>query len=124
MPVDLEVPIAPIPFKSDGKFHVLYELHITSFRAKPLELTRLEVIDQDGKILPNASYADKELKAILDVPGAADDIPDKRVIGGGMRACGQSLISSSALRQRRLCHGVCGIGFISSKMILPITPIA
>ena len=106
VPVDLEVAIAPTPFKSDGKFQLLYELHITSFRTKPLELTRLEVIDQDGKLLPNASYADKELKAILDVPGAADDVPDKRVIGGGMRAVAflQLSAATKAALPRSLRH--------------------
>jgi hypothetical protein len=48
VPVDLQVPVAPIPFKAGGKVHLLYELHVTSFRAKNLELTRLEILDETG----------------------------------------------------------------------------
>jgi murein DD-endopeptidase MepM/ murein hydrolase activator NlpD len=86
VPVDLQVPVAPIPFKAGGKFQLLYELHITSFRAKSLELTRLEILDDTGKSTKNGDYTGDELKAILEIPGAPEDIPDKRVIGGGMRA--------------------------------------
>jgi len=86
VPVDLQVPVAPIPFKAGGKFQLLYELHISSFRAKSLELTRLEILDETGKTRKNGDYTGDELKALLEIPGAPDDIPDKRIIGGGMRA--------------------------------------
>ena len=86
VPVDLEIPIAPTPVKADGKIHLLYELHITNFRAKNLELTRIEVLNDVMNSLPLASYKEAELTSRLGRPGAPPDLPDKRVIGGGMRA--------------------------------------
>lgn len=84
VPADLEIPVAPVPVKAEGKFHLIYELHITNFRAKNLELTRVEVFNDSNNIL--ASYKDTELVSRLGRPGAPSDLPDKRIIGGGMRA--------------------------------------
>jgi len=66
--------------------HLLYELHLTNFRAKSLELTRLEVLKDEVNALPLASYKDAELVSLLARPGAPSDLADKRMIGGGMRA--------------------------------------
>lgn len=84
--VDVEIPVAPTPVRADGKMHLLYELHLTNFRAKSLELTRLEVLKDERNALPLASYKDAELVSRLARPGASSDLPDKRIIGGGMRA--------------------------------------
>lgn len=84
VPVDIEIPIAPSPVKADGKIQLAYELHLTNFRANNLELTRIEVFGGANKLL--ASYKDTELVSRLGRPGAPSDLPDKRVIGGGMRA--------------------------------------
>ncbi|MGH9873500.1 MAG: M23 family metallopeptidase [Pyrinomonadaceae bacterium] len=85
VPVDLEIPVAPTPVRANGKVHLFYELHITNFRAKNLELTRLEVLNDAANTLPLASYKDAELTSRIARPGASD-VPDKRVISGGMRA--------------------------------------
>src|SRR5215213_11365796 len=84
VPVDLEIPIAPSPVKADSKIQLVYELHLTNFRGKNLELTRVEVFGEANKLL--VSYKDAELVSRLGRPGAPSDLPDKRVIGGGMRA--------------------------------------
>lgn len=86
IPVDLEVPIAPTPVKANGEVHLLYELHITNFRSKNLELTRAEVFADNGAAIPETNYVDAELTDRLARPGAPSDLADKRVIGGGMRA--------------------------------------
>ena len=59
VPVDLEIPAVPTPVKANGKMHLL-ELHLTNFRAKSLELTRLEVLKDEVKSPPLASYKDAE----------------------------------------------------------------
>jgi len=84
VPVDLQIPLAPTPVKADGKFHLFYELHITNFRSRSLELTRVEVVG-DNEASPLASYRNAELTSRLARPGATD-IADKRIIDGGMRA--------------------------------------
>lgn len=82
----VEVPNAPTPVKADGKVYLLYELHVTNFRAASLELMRVEVISDDGKAKPIATYQDTELNGMLHRPGAPADLADKRNIGGGLRA--------------------------------------
>jgi len=85
VPVDVVVPNAPTPVRADGKLHLVYELHVTNFRARNLELIEADVIDDDsGAVL--ASYRDGDLSAILARPGAPADLTEKRIIGGGMRA--------------------------------------
>lgn len=86
VPVQVEVPIAPIPFKADGKYHIAYELHVTNFRAIDLTLLRVDVLRDSDGTAPLASYADKELSDRLVRPGLPSTLPDKRVIGGGLRA--------------------------------------
>jgi hypothetical protein len=86
LPVDLQVPVSPTPFHANGKTELLYELHITSFAVKNLELTRLLILDNKGTALPKCDYAGDELKGLIDIPGVPVGYPDNRVIGGGMRA--------------------------------------
>jgi murein DD-endopeptidase MepM/ murein hydrolase activator NlpD len=81
-PIEVAVPVAPIPVESGGKVHLVYELHITNFTSNDLTLTTLEVLDGASSI---ATYKDEELTGRLFHLGVASDLPDKRTIGGGMR---------------------------------------
>jgi peptidase M23-like protein/uncharacterized protein DUF3471 len=83
LPVEMMVPIAPTPFKGDGKTHLAYELHLTNFASSELTLARLEVLGGTGQ--PFAQYEGKELSARLARPGLAASA-DKQRLGGGMRA--------------------------------------
>lgn len=85
-PVGLEVPVAPAAFKSNGKMELVYELHVNSFRAGDLTLTKVEILRDVGGTGPIASYVDKELTAILGRPGAGQQVTDRRLIGPGMKA--------------------------------------
>jgi hypothetical protein len=86
VPVDLDVAGIADSFRSNGKAQLLYELHVTSFAVKNLELTRLVILDDAGVALPRCDFSGDELKGLLDIPGAPVGYPDNRVIGGGMRA--------------------------------------
>src|SRR5438445_1427533 len=55
VPIDIDVPVRPMPVKANGKVHLLYELHLTNFRTQSLEVTRLEV--SDGSVSKFAEYA-------------------------------------------------------------------
>lgn len=85
VPIDVEVPIAPIPVKANGVMHLLYELHLTNFSARNIELVRVEVFDDSSDPKMLASYKDTDLTSRLARPGAGQ-VSDKRVIAGGMRA--------------------------------------
>jgi murein DD-endopeptidase len=105
-PVDLDIPMPPTPVKADGKIHLFYELHITNFRPQNLELTNVEIYKDEANIKPLASYKDTELINRLARPGAPPDLPDKRVIGGGMRAVVflQIIVNTEADLPRSLHH--------------------
>jgi len=83
-PVDLNVPVAPTAFRSGGKTNLVYELHVTSFRAADVEWKRLEVLSDDGH--PLATYSGTELEKLLTRPGAAGANKEPRRIGAGLRA--------------------------------------
>lgn len=82
-PVDVTVPIAPTPVQNGNKMHLVYELHVTNFQASDLTLTVVEILNGAS---PIASYRDEELMNLRFRPGTPRSLPDKCVIGGGMRA--------------------------------------
>jgi murein DD-endopeptidase len=107
IPIDIDIPVPPTPVKANGKVHLLYELHLTNFRSKDLELTRLEVLADRANTLPLASYTDAELASRLAHPGAPPNLSDQRIIGAGMRVIvfleitfGKDSEVPSALRHR------------------------
>ncbi len=105
-PVALEIPIPPTPVRADGKIQLVYELHVTNFRPQSLELTRVEIYKDSANARPLVSYKDAELVDLLARPGAPADLPDKRAIGGGMRAIVflQLILRSEADLPRSLHH--------------------
>jgi hypothetical protein len=79
LPVDIQVPKAPAAVRgSDGLVHLIYELHITNFRAQPVELRGISI----NEVL---TYNAEQLNSMMARPGAGA-VADKRVIAGGMRA--------------------------------------
>ena len=81
-PVEAAVPIAPTSVENGGKMHLVYELHITNFTSSDLTLTTAEVLSGAS---PIASYKGEELYSRLLHVGVSGDLPDKGIIGGGMR---------------------------------------
>jgi murein DD-endopeptidase MepM/ murein hydrolase activator NlpD len=90
VPVDFEIPMPPTPVKADGKWWLLYELHITNFHTNNVELVRVEVLRDRGK-RPIATYTGEELNSRL-APATSirrtlpSDSPNPRMIGGAMRS--------------------------------------
>src|SRR5439155_2308185 len=55
-PIDVVVPIAPTPFAGgDGQTHLVYEVHVTNFAPREIQLRRFEVLAPDGKALFRAA---------------------------------------------------------------------
>jgi hypothetical protein len=63
-PVDITAARAPQPVTADGRSRLLYELHLTNFSPKPIELTGLDVIGGDDAG-PLASYRGEALEKLL-----------------------------------------------------------
>jgi peptidase M23-like protein len=86
VPIEIVVPTTPIPVRGAGASHLFYELHLTNFRNTPLELTRVDVQSGDDTNRVLASYSGQDIASRLLRPGTPPDLPDKPIIGGGMRA--------------------------------------
>jgi murein DD-endopeptidase MepM/ murein hydrolase activator NlpD len=80
LPVDIEVPVPPIPFAGHGgATNLVYELHITNLAPMNLHLDRIEVFDGNTSL---AAFDGAELNAILQPFPPGDD---KGAIGSGSR---------------------------------------
>jgi hypothetical protein len=44
----MRVPVAPTAFPSEGRYYLLYELHLTNFGPAPLPMNRIELLDADA----------------------------------------------------------------------------
>ncbi|HEX8153887.1 MAG TPA: M23 family metallopeptidase, partial [Thermoanaerobaculia bacterium] len=81
-PVDVQVPVAPAPVKAEDGVHLTYEVHLTNFRNKPLELVRLAILNGSKEV---AAYEGVDLRSRMRRIAAPDDA-DPRVLAPGMRA--------------------------------------
>ncbi|MGH8249781.1 MAG: M23 family metallopeptidase [Steroidobacteraceae bacterium] len=82
--LDVHIPVPPTPVTIAGERVLGYELHLTNFRSIDLILSRVEVTDALDTRL--ADYRDADLASRIGRPGVSAELPDKRVIGGGLRA--------------------------------------
>jgi murein DD-endopeptidase len=65
LPLDIVIPMAPTAFKADGKWHVVYELHVSNLGKSVCELTRLDILDANGGQKPLASFSGAELDGMV-----------------------------------------------------------
>lgn len=72
-PLDIVVPIEPWPFRADGKWHLVYELHVTNLGKWDCLLTRLDVMPGDAGEKPLASYSGTDLEGMVARPGQTVD---------------------------------------------------
>jgi murein DD-endopeptidase MepM/ murein hydrolase activator NlpD len=85
VPLDVRVPAAPGWIPSRDGAHALYELHLANYRALPLELLRVDVVDaSNGAML--ASLEGEKLLADLSRPGRTDGPGNRNYIAGGETA--------------------------------------
>jgi Peptidase family M23 len=68
-PLQVLSPIDPWTFKADGKWHLVYELHVTNVGNWDCLLTRLDVMTGDPGTKPIASYSTTELEEMIARPG-------------------------------------------------------
>lgn len=82
--VDIQIPIAPTPFKTAGKRHLAYELHVTNTRPYDVVLKRVEVLDaiRGNRV---AEFSDSQLAARLSRVGARVEGPERQTVVAGGR---------------------------------------
>ncbi len=82
--VDIQIPIAPMPFKTAGKRHLAYELHVTNTRPYDVVLNRVEILDANrGNRV--AEFSDSQLAARLGRVGAQVEGPERQTVVAGGR---------------------------------------
>jgi murein DD-endopeptidase len=86
VPVDIEVPFVPVPVKALDKLNLVYEIHITNFSGIPLALTGIDVLSDNVRALPLASYRGDDVLKRIAVLNFTPTKQAKNVLGGGQRA--------------------------------------
>ncbi len=69
IPLDVVVPIAPTAFQADGKWHLVYELHVANLQKCDCALTRIEVLASDSAPKSLAAFAANDLEGMMVHPG-------------------------------------------------------
>jgi murein DD-endopeptidase len=81
---DVVVPIAPTAFKADGKWHVVYELHINNMDRWDHRLTQVEMISGDSSARSLVKYSGAEVETALARPGHAGATEKSKIEPGAM----------------------------------------
>jgi murein DD-endopeptidase len=65
IPLDVRVPAAPTAFAADGKFHLVYELHVTNMGSSSCVLSGLEITGEAAGSLSLASFSQANLEGMI-----------------------------------------------------------
>ncbi|HEY6384171.1 MAG TPA: M23 family metallopeptidase, partial [Candidatus Acidoferrum sp.] len=83
--VDVVVPIAPTAFKADGKWHIVYELHLNNMDRWDYRLTNVEALSGDAVGRSLVTYAGADLEGAMARPGQPGTT-EKTKVGPGTMA--------------------------------------
>ncbi len=83
--VDVVVPIAPTAFKAEGKWHLVYELHLNNMDRWEYRLTKVESISGDTAGRSLVAYTGAELQAAMARPGQPG-VTEKAILAPGTMA--------------------------------------
>lgn len=100
---DLQVTWAPTAVTIAGTAQLVYEVHVSSFAAAPLELERIDVIDESNH-RHVASLAGDDLKQAIGRPDLPAKGSDPLRIPPGVRAVVYLSVPSAGLAGHRLQH--------------------
>jgi murein DD-endopeptidase MepM/ murein hydrolase activator NlpD len=79
---DMVVPTSPVAFKADGKWHLVYELHIANMDRWDYAFTRIDVLPGDAAQKTLASFSGNELDGMFSHPGLPDAEKVAKVVPG------------------------------------------
>jgi Peptidase family M23 len=68
-PLNVVVPEPPTLFKADGKYHLVYELHVSNYGKADCSITAIEVVSGDSSARSLATFSGKDLDGLLYRPG-------------------------------------------------------
>ena len=61
------IPISPRAFKADGKWHLVYELHIANMDKSDYAFTRIDVLSADAAQKTIVSFSGTELDGMFSI---------------------------------------------------------
>jgi murein DD-endopeptidase MepM/ murein hydrolase activator NlpD len=67
--LDVVIPIAPTAFKADGKWHLVYELHLNNMDRWNYQLTKIEAVSGDAAARSLVAYSGADLESVTRRPG-------------------------------------------------------
>jgi hypothetical protein len=79
--VEVAVPIAPTAFKADGKWHLVYELHLTNKNRSDCKIASVDIVTGDQTRRTLVTYAGAGLDSAMARPGLT--VTDKAVMAPG-----------------------------------------
>jgi murein DD-endopeptidase len=82
--VDVVVPIAPTAFKADGKWHIVYELHLNNMDRWDYRLTKVEALSGDATGRSLVAYAGADLEGAMARPGQPGASEKAKITPGSM----------------------------------------
>jgi hypothetical protein len=97
--VEIQVLQNPSPFVADGRAHLLYELHLTSFQPAPLTLSAIQVATVGERPAPIARFEGADLAELLVRAGAAAPTEDPLVLLPGVRTMAFLELTFDSLEQ-------------------------
>lgn len=80
---DVVIPIAPTAFKADGKWHMVYELHLSNMDRWPHQVTKVEALSGDASARSLVTYTGAALDAVMRRPGQPPASTDKTKLPPG-----------------------------------------
>jgi len=81
--LDVVVPIAPTAFKADGKWHLVYELHLNNMDRWNYQLTKVEAVSGDSSTRSLVTYTGAGLDAVMRKPGQPPSATEKSKLPPG-----------------------------------------
>lgn len=100
---DLRVPWQPAPIRIDGKWQLLYELHLDNYSSEALQPKQLRVIEADnGRVLRD--YDEAAVRAMLGGPGMSGKKGDATIAPGAHAVVYVNLVFDEAPAQLQLTH--------------------
>ncbi len=82
--IDVVVPVAATSFKADGKWHLVYELHLNNMDRWDYKLTKVEAISGDASARSLVSYSGADLEGVMARPGQPGVTEKSKLAGGAM----------------------------------------
>ena len=68
-PIDVDVPVPPVPFQGDEEFHLAYELHISNLGKSDCTLTKIAVVGNQSDSRRIANFTEDDLAEMIVHPG-------------------------------------------------------